>query len=274
MKEMRFLFCIFSLLSLQAISQRNSLNRGRSPLVPDYTVLSISGDQYKSFLSTHVVIDSSQDQDYALVQRVGSRIIVAAKSYYHNKKTILSELSSYAWEIKLIGKKEVNTWCMPGGKMAVYSGLLPVTQSEASLAVLLGHTTAHMLIKHGNERMKQYLQDKLNGKILAESLSANPDYTKELFRAAYGMGTNAGIWIPYSKEDEQEADNLGLIFCGLAGYNPREALVLWGRMARFSHSAQEPELLATHHVYGERMTRLTEIMDEMVRDYYNPSIKN
>ena len=274
MKEMGLFFCIFSLLSLQALSQRNSSDRGKSALVPDNIVLSISADQYQLFMSTHVVMDSSQDKDYALVQRVGSRIIAAAKSYYHNKKGILSELSSYTWEIKLIGKKEVNAWCMPGGKMAVYSGLLPVTQSEASLAVLLGHTTAHMLIKHGNERMKQYLQDKMNGKPLAESLSTRPDDTKELFRAAYGMGTNAGIWVPFSKEDEEEADNLGLIFCGLAGYNPREALVFWGRMARFSHTAQEPELLSAHPVSEERLAKLTEIMDETVQNYYKQTIKN
>jgi len=275
MRETSILFFLLSLMSVPGFPQRNPADgHGKSNLLPESTVQSIAADQYKLFLSTHTVIDSSGDKDFAMVQRVGDRVVTAAKTYYKPQKAVSAELKSYVWETRLIGKKEVNAWCMPGGKMAVYSGLLAVTQSEASLAVLLAHDIAHLLLKHGNERMKEYLKEKLGGKPLAESLSSRPADTNDMFAAAYGMGTNAGIWVPFSNEQELEADRLGLIFCALAGYNPRESLVFWGRMARLSNSAQEPELLSTHLINDTRITQIEDIMDETVKNYYKPIIKN
>lgn len=274
MREISLLIFLLLMISLQTFSQKSPFTgRGKANLVPDPTVQSIAVDQFKLYLSKHTLIDSSQDSDFATVQKVGERIVAAAKTYFNHQKAVSAELKSFHWEIRLIGKKEANAWCLPGGKMVVYSGLLPVTQSEASLAVLLSHEIAQMLLKHGNERMKQYLEEKMDGKPLAECLISRPADTKDLFMSAYGMDTNAGIWVPFSKEHELEADKLGLIFCAIAGYNPREALVFWERMGRFSHGPKQPELLSTHPTYVERIDNLNDIMDETVKNYYKPIIK-
>lgn len=274
MKGNSIFFCLLFILSLSGFSQRDPVaSRGKANLVPDLTVQKTAFDQYHLFLSTHTVIDSSADKDYTMVKRVGERIVAAAKAYYHNQKDVSLELNSYHWEMKLIGKKEANAWCLPDGKMAVYSGLLPIAQGEASLAVLVGHVTAHILLKHGDKRMKLYLQEKKEERLLTKTRSSRPEDTNGLYTAAYGMGTNAGIWEPFSIENEVDADKLGLIFCALAGYNPRVSLVFWERMARLSRGPQQPELVSIHPVMDTRIIQLSYIMDETVKKYYKPIIK-
>jgi predicted Zn-dependent protease len=158
---------------------------------------------------------------------------------------------------------------MPGGKIVVYTGLLPVTQNEAALAVVVGHEVAHAVAKHGNERMSQGLVQQLGGAALSVALSSKPAETQGLFMQAYGVGSNVFGVLPHSRRQELEADKLGLIYAALAGYNPREAIPLWQRMEAMSNGQKPPEFLSTHPSESNRIAKLQQQMPEALK-YYKP----
>jgi predicted Zn-dependent protease len=144
----------------------------------------------------------------------------------------LSEnLEGYDWEFNLVESDQVNAWAMPGGKVVVYSGLLPVTQDETGLSVVLGHEIAHAIAEHGNERMSQQLLQQAGAIGLMVAMKDEPVQTQALWLGVYGIGTTVGIMLPYSRTHESEADHLGLIFMSMAGYNPKTAPEFWERMA-------------------------------------------
>ena len=172
--------------------------------------------EYRQFLSTNNVVSSGQSRDAEMVKRVGSRIATAITSYYKGKG-LGSELEGYQWEYNLVNDKSVNAWCMPGGKIVVYTGLLPITQNEAALAVVIGHEIAHAVARHGNERMSQGLLQQLGGAALSVALANKPEQTQGLFMQAYGIGSAVGVTLPHSRNQEYEADKLGLIYAALAG---------------------------------------------------------
>lgn len=159
---------------------------------------------------------------------------------------------------------------MPGGKIVVYTGLLPVTQTEPALAVVMGHEIAHALAKHGKERMSQGLVQQLGGAALSVALANKPAATQALFQNAYGVGSQVGVMLPFSRQNELEADKFGLRFSALAGYNPREAIPFWERMAKAGGGQKPPELLSTHPADETRIKQLESIMDETVQKYYRP----
>jgi len=233
--------------------------------------MAMSVDQYYLFLSQNVILESTPYN--TLIQKVGNKVIDAIKAYYTQKKQS-EELKDYRWDIRLVDKKEINTWCLPGGRIIVCAGLLTFTQNEASLAVALSHQIAHVLVKHGNERLKISLQELMGGKTLPEALTARPADTKDLYQIAYALGNHIGAMPPFSLKNEMEADKLGLMFTGLAGYNPREALVFWERMSQLRKGPRKPELLSVHLVDEARMAEMEEIMDDMVKNYYKPPVKN
>jgi predicted Zn-dependent protease len=181
-------------------------------------------------------------------------------------------LEGYKWEYKLVDSKDVNAWCMPGGKIVVYTGLLPITQNEAALAAVMGHEVSHAIFYHGNERMSQGLIQQLGGTALSVALANKPAATQNLFMTAYGVGSQVGVLLPYARKHELEADRYGLIWMSMAGYNPREAIGLWDRMEAASKGQKPPEFLSTHPSEGRRKEQLEKYMPEALK-YYKPVSK-
>lgn len=224
--------------------------------------------EYQTFLSSNKVISPTASKDAEMVTRVGQRITAAVQQYYA-QKGISSQLDGYKWEYKLVDSKEVNAWCMPGGKIVVYTGLLPITQNEAALAAVMGHEVSHAIFQHGNERMSQGMVQQGLGSALSVALSNKPAATQSLFMTAYGVGSNVLGTLPFSRKHELEADRYGLIWTAMAGYNPQEAVNLWKRMEAASNGQKPPEFLSTHPSEGRRITELQKHMQEALT-YYKP----
>jgi predicted Zn-dependent protease len=160
---------------------------------------------------------------------------------------------------------------MPGGKVVVYTGLLPVTQNETALAIVLGHEITHAVAKHGNERLSESLIQQMGGQALDVALAQSPKQTQDLIKQAYGVGSQVGVMLPFSRQQETEADHFGLIFAAMAGYNPQEAIPFWQRMASMG-GAKPPELLSTHPADKTRIEDLKKVMPEAMK-YYHPGNK-
>jgi predicted Zn-dependent protease len=244
------------------ITGRNQLS-----LVSEGEVQNMAKSEYQTFLSQNKVVSSSSSRDAEMVRRVGSRIASAITQYYA-QQGLSKELEGYQWEYNLVDNKEANAWCMPGGKIVVYTGLLPITQNEAALAVVLGHEITHAVAHHGVERMSQGLVQQLGGAALSVALSNKPAETQNLFLQAYGIGSNVGVMLPFSRKQEYEADHYGLIFAAMAGYNPREAITLWQRM-QAQGGSRPPEFLSDHPAEGNRIARWQQYMPEALK-YYKP----
>jgi predicted Zn-dependent protease len=209
----------------------------------------------------------SKDQEKVrMVRSVGRRIARATEETLR-ERGLESEIKLYKWEFNLIeDDKTVNAWCMPGGKVAVYTGLLPVAQSEAGLAVVIGHEVAHAIAEHGNERVSQGLLQQMGGMALSAALSTSPSATNQLFMAAYGVGTTVGVMLPYSRTQESEADRIGLILMARAGYDPREAIPFWQRMNK-SGGSRPPEFLSTHPAPETRVKQIEALLPEALKYY-------
>jgi len=200
------------------------------------------------------------------VKRVGARIQDAVERYLATNG-MSSRLADYKWEFNLVEDKAVNAWCMPGGKVVVYTGILPVTQGEAGLAVVMGHEIAHAIAEHGNERMSQGLLAQFGGMALAEALSEKPAATQQLWMAVYGVGAQYGAILPYSRLQESEADHLGLIFMAMAGFDPNEAISFWQRMASQKGGQAPPQFLSTHPSDAARIEKIRQLIPEAMRYY-------
>lgn len=233
-------------------------------LVPVETVMSMSNDNYAEFLSSHKVIKGTEEAE--LVTRVGNKIREAVEKYFSQNKQ-MDRLSSYKWEFNLIEEKAINAWCMPGGKVVVYTGILPLTKDEAGLAVVMGHEIAHAVAKHGEERLSQALVVEMGGVALSKALAEKPKKTTELFLMAYGVGTQIGVLLPYSRLQEEEADRLGLIFMAMAGYEPHNAIEFWKRMASAKQGEVQPEFLSTHPTDEKRIKNIEKLIPEAMKYY-------
>jgi predicted Zn-dependent protease len=221
--------------------------------------MSLGADAYDSELEGSKLITSGADHD--MVQRVGERIAAAAERLYEKPA------AEFDWQIVLIDDpKTVNAWCLPGGKMAVYSGLLPVTQDEAALAVVVGHEVAHAVARHGGERMSQELTFEVGLGLAAKRMDdMEPGERDAVLGALVGIGTY-GVLYPFSRTQENEADELGLFMSAWAGYDPREAIGLWERMSKMG-GAKPPELLSTHPADEKRIEHMKELMPEALEKY-------
>jgi predicted Zn-dependent protease len=241
---------------------------GRSQLIliPDSQVMALSFDQYGQFLKKHDVIKGTREAQ--MVQRVGRRIQKAVEMYL-DQNGQANLLNGYKWEFNLVKDKQVNAFCMPGGKVVVYTGILPLTQNEAGLATVLGHEIGHAIARHGNERMSQGLVTQLGGAALGAALSSRPKETQELFMAAFGLGSQVGILLPYGRLQETEADHLGLIFMAMAGYDPHAAVNFWQRMASQKDQAAPPEFLSTHPSHATRIADIKNYLPTAMT-YYHP----
>jgi predicted Zn-dependent protease len=256
-------------LGIAACSQNAITGRNQLSLFSETDLQAMADQQYRQFLSENRVVSPSGNKDAEMVRRVGSRLVAAINRFYSGNKEVASQLAGYKWEYNLVDAKDVNAWCMPGGKIVVYTGLLPVTQNEAALAVVVGHEIAHALAQHGNERMSQASLQQLGGQALSVAIANKTPAAQNLMMAAYGIGTTVGGLLPFSRKQELEADKLGLIFSAMAGYNPQEAIPLWERMQQAGGGNKPPEFLSTHPSEGTRIERLREMMPEALK-YYKP----
>lgn len=251
----------FYYCSTVPITGRSQLN-----LIPASEINSLSFQQYDDFLKQNKL--SNDAENTAMVKRVGSNIQKAVETYFA-QNNLSKELAGYAWEFNLVESPEVNAWCMPGGKVVVYSGLLPVAQDETGLAVVMGHEIAHAIAQHGNERMSQGLLQQLGGVALSVAIKDEPQLTQNLFMAAYGVGTTVGVMLPFSRKHESEADRLGLIFMSMAGYNPNASVDFWTRMSAMKAGAQPPEFLSTHPSDATRIADIKKHLPEALKYYQN-----
>lgn len=260
------LLSLSGLLLLSACSQVPLTGRRQLNLIPESTMQQMAVSQYRSFLSTNPAVSTSSNKNAEMVKRVGSRIATAVTTYLQ-QNNLADRVAGYQWEFNLVNSKEANAWCMPGGKVVVYSGLLPITQNETSLAVVLGHEIAHAIARHGNERMSQQLVAQGIQVAGAVALDRNPQ-VQNIFLQSFGIGGTLGI-MAFSRRDELEADELGLIFMAMAGYDPREAVPFWQRMAKMSGSSGTPEFLSDHPSDERRIAQVQKLLP-MALKYYQP----
>ena len=252
------------LLLLGGCSEVEITGRQQFNIVPNSMINSMSFQSYGEFLSKHKL--STNAEQTQMVKRVGGRIQKAVEQYCE-QNGIPDRLTGYEWEFNLVEDPNVNAWCMPGGKVVVYTGLLPVAKTEAGLAVVMGHEIAHAFAKHGAERMTQNLLVQMGGIALSTALKNHPEQTKNLFLQSYGIGTQVGVLLPYSRVHEKEADHLGLVFMAMAGYNPEEAVPFWQRMAAAKEGATPPEFLSTHPADSTRIRNIQKLIPEAMYYY-------
>jgi len=243
------------------ISGRKQLN-----LVPESDILSSSLASYNDFLQKNPPVPAS-DPNAAMVKKIGGKMKTAVETYLR-QNGFASRIKEFKWEFNLVNNKEVNAWCMPGGKVVVYTGLLAVTQDEASLACVMGHEIAHAVARHGNERVSQGLLAEMGGVALDVAMANKSSETRQLIMTAYGAGATVGVIMPFSRTHETEADKLGLVFMALAGYNPNASIAFWERMAKQGGS-KPPELLSTHPSDQTRINNLKAYMPTAMK-YYKP----
>ena len=215
--------------------------------------------QYGTFLKENKVISGTADA--RKVEMVGSRIKAAAEKYL----TYLGQaqyLQDYRWEYKLIDSKEVNAWCMPGGKIVVYSGILPITKNDAGLATVMGHEVSHALANHGAQRMSAAQLQQLGAVGVAVATGGQSAEKQQMWQQYYGMGSQVGVMLPFSRGHETEADKIGLTLMAIAGYNPDESITFWTRMAAQSSGQAPPEFMSTHPSDATRIANLKALIPE------------
>jgi predicted Zn-dependent protease len=262
-------FLIFLLLLTASSCTVNLLSgKKQMTLLPEAVLQSMANDEYRSFLTDSKIVTANQSGDAKMVKRVGDRVIAAVKKYYQDKG-IAAQLEGFNWEVTLVEDEEVNAWCMPGGKIVVYTGLLPISKNEEGLAIIMGHEVSHALLQHGNQRMSQGILQ-LVGEVAIEVAVANkPEETQNLFLGAFGIGTEVGLLLPFSRKHELEADRFGLNFAAMAGYNPQEAIPLWERMKEASEGGSSIDFFSTHPSEGRRIEQFKKMMPEALSYYQN-----
>jgi len=224
----------------------------------------MSSQQYQEVIKTGPL--STNQEQTALIRTVGMRIQKAVEKYMADKGAS-DQLQGFNWEFNLIqDDKTVNAWCMPGGKVAFYTAILPICKDEQGIAVVMGHEVAHAVANHGRERMSQGLLAEFGMSTLGSAMGQNPTVTNQIFMQAIGMGTNVGM-LKFSRAHESEADHMGLIFMAMAGYDPASAPKFWERMAALSGGQQPPEFLSTHPSNETRIKDLEALIPEAMTYY-------
>lgn len=215
-----------------------------------------SFSQYNQVLSESKVIKGTKDAE--MIKRVGQRIAVAAERYL-TANGYEGYLKDYQWEYTLIESEQVNAWCMPGGKIAFYTGILPIAANETGVAAIMGHEVAHALANHGQQRMSTGMLQQLGGIGVALATSNKDPRTRQIWEQAYGIGSTVGVMLPFSRAHETESDEIGQVLMAIAGYNPDEAANLWYRMKEVSGGAAPPEFLSTHPSSDTRIANLKKL---------------
>lgn len=266
MKKTLFLAFIILISSCKSVplTGRKQLN-----LLPTSQMHSLAFDQYSQMMKEEQIVTGTEES--RMLNEVGEDIKNAVQRYLQeNKKTDL--LDGYEWEFNLLKNDQmVNAFAMPGGKVAFFTGIMPVCQDRNGVAVVMGHEIAHALARHGNERMSQGLAQQLGGVALSVAINEKTEETQQLFMAAYGLGSQVGVMLPFSRLHESEADEMGLTFMAMAGYDPRGAPEFWKRMAAQSQGEAPPEFLSTHPSHNTRIENLNKWMPEALEYYKEDS---
>jgi len=220
-------------------------------------------EQYDQVLKEDKVVTNTADGQKVL--KVGNRMAKAVESYLAAQG--YQELAnSFDWEFNLLQSDQVNAWCMPGGKVAFYTGIMPLTQTETGIAVVMGHEIAHAVASHSAERMSNGMVTNLGVSVLSSAIGQNPSMTQAIFLQSVGIGGELGM-LSFSRKHELEADELGLTFMALAGYDPREAPIFWERMLAKENGQAPPEFLSTHPASQTRIDKLNKYMPEALKLY-------
>ena len=252
-------------LHLLACATVPGTGRNQLSLVGDSELNTMAADQYKEMVQKGPL--STNQKDTAMIKNVGAKISRAAETYL-SENGLASEIPSYNWEFNLIESKDVNAFCMPGGKVAFYTGILPFCQNADGVAVIMGHEVAHAIAHHSRERASQQLMTSIGGTLLSVGLGAGgaSGLTSEVAMAAYGLGSEVGILLPYSRSHESEADRIGLSLMAMAGYNPEAAVGFWERMSEASGSGQA-NFLSTHPSDQKRIADIKKFLPEAMSRY-------
>lgn len=261
MKKTIFLAAAAMLLS--ACSTVPMTGRSQLNLVNDSEVLQSSLASYASFMQS--ATKSTQTTQSAQVTRVGQRIAAATEAYL-KANGLASEVKNFAWEFNLVKSDEVNAWCMPGGKIVVYEGIMKLVGNDDELAVVLGHEVAHAVAKHSNERMSQQVLAQYGAAAVGLATSGKSYATQQLAQQVYGLGAQYGVMQPFSRKHESEADQMGLILMTIAGYNPDCAVTFWQKMAAKGGS-NVPEFLSSHPSHDTRIADIKKWLPEVKKNY-------
>ncbi|SDB05607.1 Peptidase family M48 [Desulfonatronum thiosulfatophilum] len=267
MRELQIVMISLLFLLVAACATVPVTGRTQLQLVPSDQLAAMSQEQHTHFMAEHKL--SGDVEKVRMVREVGQDIAWAVEAYMRELGRG-DDVANYNWDFSLVEDDSVNAFAMPGGKVVIFTGILPIAQNRDGLAVIMGHEIAHVVADHGNERMSQGLLTQLGGLALATALSQRPAATQELFMAAFGAGAQVGVLLPFSRLHEREADHLGLIFMAMAGYNPEEAPRFWERMTAEKGGAQAPEFLSTHPADSRRIEEIRKLLPEAM-EYYRAS---
>ena len=263
MKKGNFLVILFVAVVVFSCSIVPFTGRKQLSIVPESEMIAMGLASYQEFLKEN---PPSRDNNNAkIVREVGTKISNAI-DYYFSTNNLETRLDGYKWEYSLVESAVPNAFCLPGGKIVIYSGILPYTADKNGLAVVISHEIAHAVARHGGERMSQQLLLQFGGVALSEAVKNKPEETKGIYNTVYGIGAQLGIMLPYSREHELEADKLGLIFMALAGYNPQGAVTFWERMSA-SGGNKPPEFMSTHPSDTRRINKIKAAMPEIMQYY-------
>lgn len=266
MKKISLLIFVWLVTGFLACKTVPVTGRKQMNLVPDAMLTTLSFTAYATIIKNSTML-SKDDEREQMVTRVGTKIEYAVETYLQ-QNGMSKELKNFKWDFNTIDAVTVNAWCMPGGKVVVYTGLLPFTQNENALAIVMGHEIAHAIARHGNERMSQGLLISLGGMVLQDALKEKKKETQALFLGLYMVGSNLALALPNSHMQESEADQLGLIFAAMAGYNPDEAIPFWQRM-NAGNNDKVPQFLSTHPSDETRIKKLSLLIPEIKNKYYS-----
>jgi predicted Zn-dependent protease len=230
-------------------------------LVPNSQIFPTAFAQYDQFLTENKVVTGTSDAE--MVKRVGQKIAVAAERWL-DANGYQGYLKDYKWEYNLVDDKTVNAWCMPGGKIVFYTGILPIANGEAGIAAIMGHEVSHALANHGQQRMSAGMLQQIGA--VAGNVAIKDEQTLTVFNQAYGVGTTVGVMLPFSRSHESQADEIGLYLMAIAGYNPMEAANLWRRMSAQSGGQAPPEFLSTHPSNDTRIKNIEALAPKAIAE--------
>ncbi len=261
MNNYKIVFSLLLLFVVFSCAKNPFTGKNTLALVPNSEILPSAFQQYSQFLKENKVIVGTMEAKS--IEVVGKKIKDAAEKWL-NANGYEGYLKDYQWEYKLVNSKEVNAWCMPGGKIVVYSGILPITKDEAGLATVLGHEVSHALANHGQQRMSAGLLQEIGSAGVKVALDNKTAQTQQIAMTAYGAVTQYGGMLPFSRSHESEADRIGLTLMAIAGYNPENAVVFWERMSANSavSGKASPEFLSTHPSDATRIAALKALIPQ------------
>ncbi len=256
---------LFVITILLGCSRVPLTGRRQAKMIPASQIQTMSYQNYTKFMSEN---RKTTDMNYErMVKNSGQRIKVAVMNYMNAHKKYKKRVVGYQWEFNTVESDQLNAWCMPGGKVCFYTGILPVCKNEEGVAVVMGHEIAHAIASHGNERMSHSMLAQGVGTGLGAFMQSKPAAAQQTFAKAFGIGSNVGVMLPFSRKHESEADKMGLMFMAMAGYDPRVAVDFWKRMDAMSKGQRPPEFVSTHPAPKTRVENLQKWMPEAMELY-------